>query len=161
MPRKQDYPPILSDGLHEKTLEDIQVLCVAAFPRSVSRVTLMAGLSEMFDLLTVDGIRGNLWVDGSFVTQKLEPEDVDVVLELTQEMFDNATGVQKKRLRWFVSRHDADVTEKRLDYGCDCYLFLNAPEDSNMFDYWMRQFGRDRSNSPKGIFVLKINGGAR
>ncbi len=161
MPRKQDYPPILADGLHQKTLGDIQVLCVDAFPRSVSRVRLVDGLSAMVDLLTTDGIRGNLWVDGSFVTQKVEPEDVDVVLEVPQAVFDNATSVQKERLCWFASRQRADVTQKRLDYACDCYLFANAPGDSDTLDYWMRQFGRDRSNNPKGIFVLKINGGAR
>ncbi len=78
MPRKLDYPPILPDGLHQKNLEEVQVLCVDAFPLSASRVRLMAGLRAMVDLLTTDGVSGNLWVDGSFLTKKLEPEDVDI-----------------------------------------------------------------------------------
>lgn len=152
MLRKQDYPPILGDGLHSKTLEEIAVLCVDAFPLSASRTRLMVGLRAMVGLLTADGIRGNLWIDGSFVTKKLEPDDVDVVLEISEPT--EITPEQKNRLKWFASRQPADVAQKRADYWCDCYVTL-----SSSHDYWLRQFGRDRIANPKGIIVLHINGG--
>ena len=113
----------------------------------------MVGLQAMVALLTADGIRGNLWVDGSFVTKKLEPDDVDVVLELSE--LTETTPDQENRLRWLASRQPADVAQKRADYCCDCYVTLSSEND-----YWLRQFGRDRSANPKGIIVLHINGGA-
>lgn len=161
MPKKQDYPPLLADGFHEGALEELQALCVDKFPFSASRGRLMTGLQTMFELLTRDGIRGNLWVDGSFLTEKLEPNDIDVVLEVTEAMLAGATQAQKNRLRWFGSQEDADAIQERRAYGCDCYVFSEAPGGSRWRDYWMRQFGRDRSKHPKGIFVLKVNGGAR
>ena len=112
----------------------------------------MVGLRAMVGLLTVDGIRGNLWVDGSFITKKLEPDDVDVVLELSEST--EITPEQRHRLKWFGSRQPADVTQKRADYWCDCYVTLLSKHH-----YWLRQFGRDRSANPKGVIVLHINGG--
>lgn len=120
----------------------------------------MPGLRAMVDLLTADAVRCNLWVDGSFLTTKLEPKDVDVVLEVTAAVIASATRLQKERLSWFASKNDADVIQKHRDYACDCYLFFDAPGKPRMRDYWMRQFGRDRSNRTKGIVVLQINGGA-
>ena len=112
----------------------------------------MVGLRAMVDLLTADGIRGNLWVDGSFVTRKLEPDDVDVVLEISE--LPEITPEQGNRLKWFGSLQPADVAQKRANYCCDCYVTLSIGHD-----YWLRQFGRDRSANPKGIIVLHINGG--
>ena len=60
----------------------------------------MVGLRAMVGLLTADGIRGNLWIDGSFVTKKLEPDDVDVVLEISEPT--EITPEQKNRLKWFA-----------------------------------------------------------
>ena len=113
----------------------------------------MAGLLAMVDLLTSDGIRGDLWVDGSFVTTKLDPDDVDVVLELAE--ITGVTPAQEERLQWFSSRQAADVAQKYDDYGCDCYVTIRSTRD-----YWLSQFGRDRGNNPKGIAILQINGGA-
>ena len=112
----------------------------------------MVGLRAMVGLLTADGIHGDLWVDGSFVTKKLEPDDVDVVLEISEPI--EVTPEQKNRLKWFGSRQPADVAQKRADYWCDCYITL-----SSRHDYWPSQLGRDRSANPKGIIVLHINGG--
>ena len=161
MPKKQDFPSLLADGFHEGTLEKVQGLCVDALPFSASRVRLMAGLRAMVDLLTTDGIRGNLWIDGSFLTTKLEPNDVDVVLEVSEAMIASATHFQKNRLKWFGSKQPADRNHKLRDYTCDCYVFSDDPGSTRMRHYWKGQFGCDRSNNPKGIFVLQINGGAR
>lgn len=121
----------------------------------------MDGLRAMVDLLTKEGVRGNLWVDGSFLTKKLEPKDVDIVLEVREAVTAGATDAQKRLLRWFSSKQRDDRIQKSRDYACDCYLFSDAPSPRNMRDYWKGQFGRDRGNNPKGIFVLHINGGAR
>lgn len=161
MAGKQDYPPLLPGGLHPRTVEELPPLCVADFPLSTSRAGLMTGLRAMVDLLATDGIQGDLWVDGSFLTRKLEPEDVDVVLEVAATALRAATPVQVARLTWFSSRQRADVAQKRGQYFCDCYLFVEVPGMPSMRGYWLRQFGRDRSNNPKGIVVLQINGGAR
>ena len=103
MPRKEDFPPLLADGLKVRTLEEIDALCVDAFPLSSTRKRLMAGLRAMVDRLVDVGIQGNLWIDGSFLTTKTDPDDVDIVLELSQATTDNLPEAQANTLSWFAS----------------------------------------------------------
>ena len=155
MPVKQDYPPLIAEGLSLTTLGAVQALCVDPFLHSVSRPRLMAGLRALLDILAGDGIRCNIWLDGSFVTLKSEPADIDVLLYVAPHT--EMTDAQWERLSWFASKDDANVAAMLSDYGCDCY-FTN--DRSHLDSYWMKQFGRDRSGNPKGIAVVSINGGA-
>ena len=152
MPPKQDFPPLLRDGLHPKVLDDLQSLCVDAFPLSSSRAHLMRGLRALVLALSESGVHADLWIDGSFVTKKLSPSDIDVVLYVGEEL----TTTQDKFLRRLRSKNAANATYSRTHYGCDFYV---TPE--SMRAYWLRWYGHDRKNHLKGIIVVRINGGAR
>ena len=120
----------------------------------------MAGLRAMVDRLVAVGIRGDLWIDGSFLTTKTDPDDVDIVLELSQATTDNPSKAQANILSWFASVDATDVRQKRSDYACDCYLFVAESGVGPKRQYWLSQFGRDRHGNSKGIAVLPINDGA-
>ena len=152
MPPKQDFPPLLSDGLHQCTINDITLQCVDVFPLSTSRPQLLVGLRAVVQILSTAGIRGELWIDGSFVTQKLNPGDIDVVLYISGDQ--ELTDIQWQHIASFTS---VDFRTQVLDdYGCDFYFIL---ERDILDTYWRKQYGRDRSGRPKGIMVLSINGG--
>lgn len=82
MTDKEEFPPLLEPGFHVTTLADLRSGCVTAFPLSKSRAQIMDGLEKFVDMLRSEGIVGDLWIDGSFMTQKLDPEDVDIVLSV-------------------------------------------------------------------------------
>ena len=107
----------------------------------------------MIRLIADAGIRANLWIDGSFVTSKLDPKDIDLVLDIgNQEEF---TEQQQNFIRWFNSTNAAHVKDMLNTFGCDCYAAATADHE-----YWSDMFGSDRNENPKGIVVVAINGGA-
>lgn len=119
----------------------------------------MAGLEAVVQKLAVTKVAGHLWVDGSFLTQKIDPEDVDLLLRFSGDFYDNATLEQAETIRWF-----AEEDLKSLHH-CDCYIWVELPCDHAAYmesewsrSYWIRQFGFSRRNERKGIAVIELSG---
>jgi hypothetical protein len=160
-----DYPPLLPAGLHPKTWGELEALCVTAFQLSQSREEKFSGLRRLIDRLRADGIEGELWVDGSFLTQKNEPGDIDIVLSVDLNFVIRGNPEQLALLSRLGSANPATRAEVLRDYSCDTYILFDIPVgDPNypgrdMRQYWLDQFGSDRSGNPKGIAVVSIHGG--
>ena len=67
------------------TVAQLRSLCVTAFPLSTTRADVMEGLQSVVGRLERERVYGELWIDGSFLTNKINPNDVDVVLPLRRE----------------------------------------------------------------------------
>lgn len=162
-----DYPPLLVVGLHAKTWTEIEALCVTGFPLSQSRSQILSGFRRIVDRLCAEGIEGDIWTDGSFLTQNIEPRDVDFVLRLDIGFIPRITPQQIATLKWLGTDDPQTRAEIKRDYMCDSYVFCDAPvghplnPGPDMRQYWLNQFGRDRSRNEKGIAVLSIPGGVR
>ncbi|SRR5258708_6242018 len=162
-----DYPPLLPNGLHPKTLTELHQVCVAEFPLSQSRASKFAGLRRIVERLAAEGIQGDLWIDGSFLTQKIEPGDIDIALRLEPAFLTQVSTAQTRLLKWFGSGDATIRAEIRRDFSCDSYAFCDIPSGQpgypghDMRQYWLNQFGVDRSGAPKGIAVLSILGGVQ
>jgi hypothetical protein len=98
-----EYPPILPIGLHRMTLEELREICVNCFPDSTTRKTIMVGLEEVAQRLASVGIDVEIWVNGSFLTQKRDPRDSDMVVRVPIETYENGTNEQKAVLDWVKS----------------------------------------------------------
>jgi hypothetical protein len=161
--RGPDYPCLLSLGCHPMTLSEMRRLCVDPFLLSTTRPMLMAGLETIADRLVTASIVGNLWVDGSFLTEKINPADTDVVLEVdASSMYDNGSREQKNEIDWIVSNL------KNTPLKCDCYPLFTYPIPHLLFQegewwraYWIRQFGFSREIDPKGIAIISIPDGVQ
>ena len=79
---KIDYPPLLAPGRHYMTLQEIQNTCVEPFfgEERAHRKKLFYALEEFIQKLLVARIRCDVFLDGSFVTRKPFPDDVDVIV---------------------------------------------------------------------------------
>jgi hypothetical protein len=160
-----DYRPLLQAGLHPKTWSELEQLCVSAFPLSRSRAIKFSGLRRIVDRILAEGIEGDLWVNGSFLTNKIEPGDIDIVLSLDFGFLVRATPAQQLLLSWLGATDAATRAEIMRDYSCDSYFFCDVPAGHlgytgpDMRQYWLNQFGSGRGGSPKGIAVLSIPGG--
>lgn len=66
------------------SLGDLEKLCVQSnmFRTSNTRSTIMQGLRHVVDTLSNEAIPGEVWVDGSFLTKKIDPADVDILLSV-------------------------------------------------------------------------------
>lgn len=119
----------------------------------------MSGLDSVLQKLSLNGIAGQLWVDGSFLTHKLDPDDVDTVLALSGEFYENGTDAQREAVDWLN-------TDLKPLYRCDCYFFMEWPEGHANFAigqwmraYWIKQYGFSRTDQMKGIACIDLPGG--
>jgi hypothetical protein len=132
------------------------VLCVAPFSLSTTRRKIMQGLSIVLRRLLAARMIGELWINGSFLTEKINPEDSDVVLALDHRIVDfGGTPLQVKTVEWINSN-------LRAKHLCDSYVFFDYPKGHPYEEvgewsraYWIRQFGFTRRDQPKGIAVFK------
>lgn len=119
----------------------------------------MRGLEEIVRQLRQAAVCGELWINGSFLTEKLDPNDADLVLRLDAEFYDTSTDEQKRIIDWLAG----DLMESHM---CDSYVFIEWPQSHRnywigeyMYAYWMRQWGFGRDGIMKGIAVVELSGG--
>lgn len=94
------------------------------------------------------GLHGQeLWIDGSFVGRKEEPQDWDAVLWLSDEDIRKSTQAQYHALEALKLRKNL-----RLRYGVD--LYIGRMDDESERDYWHRWFSADAQGAPKGYAVI-------
>lgn len=154
---KEEFPPLLEPGFHVMTLADLRARCVAAFSLSKTRSEIMDGLDKFVDMLRVENVVGDLWIDGSFMTQKLDPEDVDVVLSVQSHFHKNGTEVQQALVDL------VEAADFKPDYFCDVYVLWQYDQDDELYAlgesqraYWIRQFGFSRGADKKGMALIKL-----
>lgn len=76
-------PPLNADGLlppgiHDATLDEIRVR-VGAFQQSDQRPRLLAKLVELVNAMQSSALFESLLIDGSFATDKVRPNDIDIL----------------------------------------------------------------------------------
>lgn len=160
-PHAPDFPGLLPLGLHLKTLEDLQDLCVTPFATSRTRATLMGNLQYVSKRLSDALLPIDLWIDGSFVTEKLDPRDIDVVARVPEHVYNSGNQTMLDALAWLTD--DA----RQGDLSLDAYEFSDFPQNSPMYPltrdqikYWSDLFSGSRSGHyTKGIAVIQICGG--
>ena len=153
---KQEFPPLLPEGLHPVSLEQLKEMCVTNFPLSSTRERIMIGLERLISELKTRNVCTEVWVDGSFLTEKTNPEDVDLVLCADGQVYDEGTEEQRALL--------SSVGENlKAELNCDSYIFLEYPQGHPLYEmglemreYWLRQFGTSRRDEPKGIALLEV-----
>src|SRR5213595_360980 len=79
---KSEFPPLLADGLHPMTMRALRKLCVSGMSPSNEREEIMHGFEVLVKKLKAAKIRGEMWTDGSFLTKKTDPDDVDFTLRV-------------------------------------------------------------------------------
>lgn len=151
-----EYPPLLESGRHELELHELKKICVDDFPLSNSRLVIMEGLEKVIDKLRTNDIQGEVWINGSFVTKKINPNDVDLVLRVSAQFLDNANPEQRNIVDWLSSN-------LKTAFHCDSYVFSEWPVNhknyligKRMNDYWTKLFGFSRGGNPKGIVVISL-----
>lgn len=131
-------PALRSDGTlppgeHASTLAEV----FAAFPgNNAERRALGTALIRCVAIVRNLNLAQKIGVDGSYITDKEKPSDVDLVL-LTPGMYQLAGE------RRFVAE------------GIDVNLLdIQFAHDAADFQGWLRFFSLSRTGAPKGVIVL-------
>lgn len=135
-------------------------MCVLRFPLSTTRREIMTGFRAVVERIVRCGIEGELWVNGSFLTEKIDPADIDLCAMIPSRFYDFGTEDQRIVIDWLISSEN----EPKRRFHCDTNADLVYPETSPdyylcgpMFDHWRRIFGTSvKTSEPKGIAVLRL-----
>jgi len=138
----------------ETTLDEFQAIFVDAFPKSETRKRLFDNyLDWIFDFQRDVYAYFTQWLDGSFVTQKMNPNDLDFVTFLDGRVFEIKEKRKELDRFWSFSNEDK---------GLDAYLLAEVePEHPDFADYahfknvWAKRY----SNGDKGDHLHKIQKG--
>lgn len=166
MPPKEEHPPLLSAGFHEKTLKELYQLCVVPFEqKSKSRKKIMDGLEKVIQDLLAAKIEAKIWIDGSFVSQKIDPSDVDILAEISGEFYDGTTPEQRRLL----DALNDNVYKNSLGVDSRAWSFYDDRSHAEYWNsqwwrgYWINFFGFCRSDGlnqyeTKGMALLVLPG---
>ena len=105
----------------------------------------MDGLEIVIARLQGVHIVGELWVNGSFVTEKINPNDVDLVLVLDRQFVEQASPEQMEALMWLNEN-------LRDSLRCDTYTCTTDERRS----YWQKIWGHDRAGNQTGFAVIEL-----
>lgn len=151
-----DYPPLLMAGVHHLSLGELHKLCVQQFPLSRNRQRLFDALSAAVDRLA--GIDGSfeIWIDGSFLTRKIDPDDIDFVVEGDPHRY-KVQEDYRAVLDDLLEKPDAGTT------GCDSFVMFAYPAGHSCWalgvaekNGWLKKFGHSRDGEPKGIAAIRV-----
>lgn len=149
---KTDHPALLGPGLHALTELDFFQLTVSAFPGSPRRAILYGLFATWAGKMRTLGLTGTLWLDGSFLTSKSEPDDIDVVLW---------SPMQSQVLSSSQQTDVAGLLDKgaaKFLYGLDLYIEMpNVLTIVQRQTYWTSVFGRCHDGvTSKGIAEVPL-----
>jgi hypothetical protein len=127
IPELSEYG-LLPEGIHDCTLEEIGAR-FGRFQKTDRRVQLFTKLCALVQEEQRAGIAIEIFIDGSFVTDKATPGDIDLVLVVPAEYRSggdlppfryNAISKQHLRQRYqfdvFVARQNSSLYNQQLDF---------------------------------------------
>ena len=143
---------IIEPGLHTSTIPEVCEFLVNNFDTSQTRKKIFDNFIKFFSLLVKNFKVYEIWIDGSFTTAKINPNDIDVVVFFYVESFNSIVG------KWESIRQIPNLDVYPAVAICDDTMKKLSPQDYgeqiNNRNYWKGQFGYSRDDIPKGIIVL-------
>ncbi len=132
----------LPPGEHQASLDEVEAMFGSSTHR---RKLLMRGLREAASNFELSGVR-TLWIDGSFITDKKEPNDIDGCWEFT-----SVVDVETLDPTFLGSR---DKMKKK--YGLDFFIASIIEAGSGL--PFPKFFQVNRDGDLKGIIVVRLGG---
>lgn len=140
---------LLNPGFSEYKLNEFEKIFVNNFNESQSRKKIFNGFIKWMKQLLTFCYPDEIWIDGSFVTNKVNPNDMDIVVFVDLIVLYN-NKAELEEMRKFGEEN-----------FCDTYIAFSPNEHYsgniklvNHRNYWKGQFGFDREDRPKGIVKL-------
>lgn len=149
------YGHIKPDKVIPISLIEIEVFFVNVFPQSETRLELFTTLTHYIrDLQTIVGTSLHIFINGSFVTQKENPNDIDLVVFVDYDIF------MQNESKLFEFRCNLRHRKLVKYIGIDAYIEKIYPQEHPHYhlDYlhWMNFFSKDRKGRKKGFLLLDV-----
>lgn len=148
---------MLPAGFHDYSVDEFITQFVDGFPTSQRRKQIADVLFDFAKEIFSYGVPYEFWIDGSYVTAKVNPNDADLVLFF---QYSDLTTLKPQIPM---------LRQKYLPNLDTYYMCATSPENQALLpttvfhkiitdrNYWRGQFGFDRSDQPKGIVRLSCD----
>jgi hypothetical protein len=155
---KDEYPPLLQPGLHEMSMADLKALVVDAFPLSTKRQGHWDNFVKIVDRLKKLKVPCKIWVDGSFLTKKIEPGDVDFVVDLPVQIINNPDKDQGEFFNDLAKRAFKKIEKMHSFVMFDApVIHADHGVSVRVHEQWKKDFGFSYvKKEPKGIAVVVV-----
>lgn len=131
----------LPPGVHWATWEEV----VERFGGNAYRLDLLAGLKRALKNLQQAGC-SEFYLDGSFVTDKVEPADFDGCW--------SKVGVEPEKLDPVLLDFSQERAAQKAKYGGELFI---AQSPATFERLYLDFFQRDRRNQRKGIIGIRLS----
>ncbi len=148
------YQPLFSKGIHELNIEEVYEKCVSSFsPDTARREHLFVQLTDFLIYFKSLGFMPDeIWIDGSFVTTKPDPGDIDLLVTI------NMGEVQQ------LPRHVQDMLHSefssKMKEMFECEVYVSASTDAELTKYFRDLFSnlsRNNTYKKKGLVKLMMS----
>lgn len=146
---EMEFEPLLAAGIHDITKSDLSNHFVTPFANQEKRLKLIERFNFLIEKVEEIGISFEVWINGSFVTNKEEPNDIDMAF-FYDPIAANALPHDKK----LILAEVANNSISKYRYNCDVYFLPNNKVD--LRSYWRGWFGFTRTEKAKGFARLTI-----
>lgn len=137
---------LLPSGVHETHLEELR----ERMGWSRKRRDLLGGLEEALELMAACGVR-RVYLDGSFVTDKDRPNDIDGCYDLVAG---DVTDEDLQRLAPIFPPSPFNRAEARRRFGLD--FFPAAATELGSGQPFLRFFQTDREGRERGVLAVEL-----
>ena len=156
-----DLPP----GFHGSTVDEFETRFVENVPESKTRQPIFAGyLRYCKDLFNFD-VPLEQWLDGSFITNKIDPDDIDIMSLVDASKLTENNEKHVKSL--FIYHDHSNRGYLNSKYNCDPFVIAVYPPSHKYYhltlksiDYWYGAFGHVGGNPEKpskGLIRIDLN----
>lgn len=149
----------LEGGIIESSsLLEIEEFLVTAFPNSRTRKRNLDSFKSFLDQLDTSKIK-RVWLDGSFCSTKIDPNDIDCVVfvdPLFGDYIDHLMDMHNLFKTQYLDVYaipDKELIDFSLEGAERAYRNSDYQEK-----YWQGQFGFDRNREHKAIIELRLDG---
>lgn len=149
---KPEYDPLLPAGIHQMTLAELKTDFVESFPASIRREQIYERFLDFLRIIIMIDVVEEIWIDGSFVTKKDEPDDIDAVAFASAAVVDSLTCDKMNTMKMIFN----DPITTKIRFMTD--IRFCTIEDQKMRSYWRGWYCFTRDEKPKGAVALKVKG---
>ena len=124
----------------------MKIKFVDKFPSHARREVIFNLFCNLLEIIEKTNVYFEVWIDGSFVTEKETPDDIDVSFISSGDQVDPAIPINKAALEYIFA--DRKVTKIRFLTDA---IFVDG-RDQNQLIYWKGCWGFSRTDIPK-VFI--------
>lgn len=144
-----EFEPLLLPGIHDIAKETLATQFIDPFSIQERRKLLVEKFYYLLEKVESVGISFEIWINGSFVTKKDEPNDIDIAFFFDPNQVNSLSADRVSLLREI-----SDNSLSKYRYNCDVYFIPN--DNASLRSYWRGWFGFTRSESAKGFVRINI-----